>query len=120
MCFSCTSPISAFVQLLLHQEHLARWHNQEHLGIGVFVLALSTVSQMLGKGVEKPAVARVCVLTDFPETNGFSFEPSKLMNVKSFGLCPLRWASMCSARELEGRVAAPLPLGGEQAEHTGV
>lgn len=33
--FSCNFPISAFVQLLLGQEHLlAKWHNQKHLGIG--------------------------------------------------------------------------------------
>lgn len=77
----------------------------------VFVLALSIVSQMLRIGVGKPAVARVCAETDFLETNGFSFEPSKLVNVKCFGLCPLRGTSMCSARELKG---------GEQAEHTGM
>lgn len=36
MYFSCNSPINAFVQLLLGQEHLlAKWHNQERLGIGV-------------------------------------------------------------------------------------
>ncbi|KAF2988171.1 hypothetical protein EK904_014830, partial [Melospiza melodia maxima] len=81
----------------------------------VFVLALSTVSQMPRMGVGKPAVARVCVQTDSLETNGFSFEQSQLMNVKCFGLCPLRWTWMCCARELEGRGAAPLPLGAGRA-----
>lgn len=71
---SCNSAISVFVQLLLGQEHLlAKWHNQEHLGVGcMFVLILSTVSQMLRIGIGNPAVARVCV-NRFPRNKWLFF-----------------------------------------------
>lgn len=43
--FSCNSLISAVVQLLLGQEHLlAKWHNQEHLGIAVCLFLPSPLS----------------------------------------------------------------------------
>lgn len=42
---SCKSTISAAVQLLLGQEHLlAKWQNQEHLGIGVCLFLPSPLS----------------------------------------------------------------------------